>query len=35
MENNSELIVEAYRYFRERLKTPEANPELVYRGVGA
>ncbi len=34
IENYSEFIVEAYRYFRECLKRPEANPELVYRGVG-
>ena len=34
IEKRSELVVKAYRYFRERLKCPEANPELVYRGVG-
>ena len=34
IENSSELVVEAYRYFRERLNRPEAGPELVYRGVG-
>ena len=34
IENKSTLIVEAYAYFRDRLKQPEADPELVYRGVG-
>ncbi len=34
MENRSELIVEAYRYFRKQLNSPEADPELIYRGVG-
>ena len=34
MESRSELVVEAYRYFREQLKRPEVNPELVYQGVG-
>lgn len=32
--NNSELVVGAYRYFREQLNCPEANPALVYRGIG-
>ena len=34
VENNSELVVGAYRYFREQLNYPEADPELVYRGIG-
>ncbi len=34
MENNSELVVEAYRYFREQLKHSEADLGLIYRGVG-
>ena len=34
IENSSELVVEAYSYFRERLKRPGVGPELVYRGVG-
>ena len=33
VENNSELVVGAYRYFREQLNYPEADPELVYRGI--
>ena len=31
--NRSELIVEAYRYFRKQLNSPLADPELIYRGV--
>ena len=34
MENRAELVVEAYRYFRKLLNGPEADPGLVYRGVG-
>ena len=34
IENSSELVVEAYRYFRKQLNRPEADPGLVYRGVG-
>ena len=34
IENRSELVVEAYRYFRKQLNSPEADPEQVYRGVG-
>ena len=34
IENRSELVVEAYRYFRKQLNRPEADPGLVYRGVG-
>ena len=34
MENRSELVIEAYRYFRKLLNGPEADPGLVYRGVG-
>lgn len=34
LENRSELVVEAYRNFREYLNAPEADPELVYRGIG-
>ncbi len=33
-ESNSELVVGAYRYFREQLNHPEVDPELVYRGIG-
>ena len=32
--SNSELVVGAYRYFREQLNGPKANPALVYRGIG-
>ena len=34
IENSSELVVEAYRYFRKQLNRPEADPGLIYRGVG-
>ena len=34
IENRSELVVEAYRYFRKQLKRLEVDPGLVYRGVG-
>ena len=34
IENRSELVVEAYRYFRKQLNRSEADPGLVYRGVG-
>ena len=34
IENRSELVVEAYRYFRKQLEVSEADPELVYRGIG-
>ena len=34
IENRSELVVEAYRYFRKQLNSPEADPGQVYRGVG-
>ncbi len=34
VQNRSELVVEAYLYFREQLKRPEVNPELVYQGIG-
>ena len=34
LETWSELVVEAYRYFRKQLDRPEADPGLVYRGVG-
>lgn len=34
IENRSELVVEAYRNFRNHLNAPEADPELVYRGIG-
>ena len=33
MEKNSELIIEAYRYFKELLSSPEADPDKVYRGI--
>ena len=33
VENASELVIEAYRYFRENLNSPEADPAKVYRGV--
>ncbi len=33
-DNCSELIIEAYRFFREKLNKPEADPALVYRGIG-
>ena len=33
MEKNSELIIEAYLYFREQLNSPEADPDKVYRGI--
>ena len=33
MEKNSELIIEAYRYFKELLNSPEADPDKVYRGI--
>ena len=34
IENSSELVVEAYRYFRRQLNRPETDPGLIYRGVG-
>ena len=34
IENRSELVVEAHQYFRKQLNRPEADPGLVYRGVG-
>ena len=34
IENRSELVVEAYRYFRRQLNRPETDPALIYRGVG-
>ena len=34
IENRSELVVAAYRYFRKQLNAPESDPELVYRGIG-
>ena len=34
MENRSELVIEAYRYFRGQLNRPKTDPALVYRGVG-
>ena len=33
MEKNSELIIEAYRYFKDLLDSPEADPDKVYRGI--
>ena len=32
--NKSELILDAYRFFRRQLSRPEADPSLIYRGVG-
>lgn len=34
VENKSELILDAYRFFRRQLGRPEADPGLIYRGVG-
>ncbi len=34
IENTSELVVEAYRYFRRQLNRHAADPGLIYRGVG-
>ena len=34
VENRSELVVDAYRFFRRQLSRPDADPGLVYRGVG-
>ncbi len=34
VENRSELVVDAYRFFRRQLSRPEADPGLIYRGVG-
>ena len=34
IENRSELVIEAYQYFRGQLNRPKADPALVYRGVG-
>ena len=33
VENASELVIEAYNYFRELLNSPEANPAIIYRGI--
>ena len=33
IENRSELVVEAYCYFRKQLNHSDTDPELVYRGV--
>ena len=33
VERNSELVVEAYRYFKELLSSPETDPNRVYRGI--
>ena len=33
VEDSSELVIEAYRHFRELLNSPEADPAKVYRGV--
>ena len=30
----SELIVEAYHFFRKQLNNPDVDPALVYRGIG-
>ena len=32
--SSSELIIEAYRFFRKQLNSPEVDPTLVYRGIG-
>ncbi len=34
LENPSELIIAAYRYFSEKLRDPKSDPALVYRGIG-
>lgn len=34
VEKNSELVVEAYHYFKELLNSPEVDPDKVYRGIG-
>ncbi len=34
IESSSELVVEAYLYFRKQLNRPETDPGLIYRGVG-
>ena len=34
VDNNSELVVEAYWYFRTRLMSPDVDPSVVYRGIG-
>ena len=34
VEKNSELVVEAYRYFKGLLNSPEVDPDKVYRGIG-
>ena len=34
IENGSELIVEAYRHFRNLLKSTQADPQEIYRGIG-
>ena len=33
-EKNSELVIDAYRYFKELLNSPEVAPDKVYRGIG-
>ena len=32
--NGSELLIEAYQYFRELLRSAEVSPDEIYRGIG-
>ena len=34
VDNSSELVVDAYNFFRNQLKRSEADPGTIYRGIG-